>query len=369
MSNGNTGSRYPILNHFNGEQIKESVDSFRKGEKGLFFFMKLAALILVAAGLWVYVLPPLFIMAGKALAVIGTLVLVGAFIIALPVIVKGLRRFTRFMHKSLIKHDPFGELYEQKDKLKANKTNFNLSQGKINNLREQMEVSASKSENDAADYQEKILQYNKKASKIKARMNAAIEKSGAAAKGEDEYINDNVELMKVVSQASRIGHMLEQAKDFVVKYGLRAATMKRLAQKLIMVGAALDIKILDFDATIEILEKDFEYAREAREATTVVKNSLEFEDGWEVKYALGVVTTTIAQDNAITSANFTDINALTANYDMDSDVLYDKLNILADNINTGNDIIPSANKFNAVDYKPTHEEKMTAGGGFGSDMF
>tara|TARA_R110000772_G_scaffold17946_3_gene50025 strand:+ start:163231 stop:164334 length:1104 start_codon:yes stop_codon:yes gene_type:complete len=358
----------PLMKHFEGNQIKESVDSFRKGEKGLFFFVKIAALIAVGYLLWIYVLPPLFIAIGKLIAVISTVAIVGIFIAFIPVMLKALRRFTRFVHKSLIKHAPFEELYEQRDKLDGNTLNFNKAQGTVKNLKSQMEIGAAEAEEKAISYQEKILSYKKKATKLKNKLDDAVTKRGVAAKGEDEYVNDSADLMKVLSHAERMGHMLEQEKDFVVKYGVRAATMKKLTQKLVMVGTALEIKVLDFDATIEILEKDYAYAKASKEATTMAKNSLTFTEGWEVEYALDVVTSTIAQDIAITSANFASIDMLTTNYSMDSDELYDKLNLLADNIDTGKDVVPSAKSYNREDFKPTHDDRVKSGG-FGENIF
>lgn len=352
----------PILQHFEGSQIGKSVDSFRKGEKGLFWFLKLGAMAAIAWGLWVYVLPAVFLAVAKLSAIAITVVGVIFLILAAPVIFKGLRRLTRVMHKSIIKHDPFAELEDQKLKMAGNKRKFQLAKGKISQLHQTMQIEAANSEEAANNYQKKITTLHKKAQSLKNSLLKMEEKLGVKAKGEDSYIHDHNELLKVVSEAGRIEHQLKQEKDFVSKYGSRAVIMKKFGQKLSKVETAMDIKILDFDATIQILKKDHAFAQKSREATDTAKSAMMFTTGWEVEYALDVVTTTIAQDIAITSSNLNDIDLLTANYAVDSDELYTNLETLANNISVGKDLVSSANEYNAVDYKLTSNDKIKSGG-------
>lgn len=98
-------SELPILKHFNQNEISTKVDTFRKGEKNLFWFLKLAVLVGIGFLTWTYVLPPVFQAIGQMLAVAATAVMVVAGIIMAPVIVKGIRLFTRAIHKALIKYD------------------------------------------------------------------------------------------------------------------------------------------------------------------------------------------------------------------------------------------------------------------------
>lgn len=51
-------SQLPMMKHFSKDEIATKVDNFRKGEKGIFWFLKLAALIGVGYLTWTYVLPP-----------------------------------------------------------------------------------------------------------------------------------------------------------------------------------------------------------------------------------------------------------------------------------------------------------------------
>jgi hypothetical protein len=129
----------------------------------------------------------------------------------------------------------------------------------------------------------------------------------------------------------------------------------------------MDIKIADFDATVEMLKKDYEFGQKSNAATTAAKNAMLFDKSWELDYALDVVTSTIASDIAITSGNLRDIDSLTANYAMDSDELYTNLDVLADKIKTGADVIPSAKQYNNPEYRLTESDKLSSGG-FG-DMF
>ena len=357
----------PILKHFEGNEIKESVDSFRKGEKGLFFFLKLGAAAAILYFSWLYVFPPIFKMIGRLAGIASGIVLVIALIMLAPVLLKGLRRLTRFLHKVVIKHDPFGELEEQEGKIRQMKTKVQRATGQMKNIKSQSEQNAVQSEELATDYQNNIISLQKKAKKLKDIMTELEAKLGAKAKGEDEYVNAFNNLRKVTSEGQRVAHMLEQQKNFVGKYGSRAVVMKKIIHKLETTETSLDIKILDFVATIDILKADYAFAKESREATDAAKSVLTFTESWEVEYAIDVITSTIAQDIAITSGNIKDIDMLTTNYAVDSDELYDKLENIANSINTGNDIVPSAKEYNAVDYELTFDDRAKAGG-FG-DIF
>jgi len=356
----------PIFKHFNESEISANVESFRNGEKSLFWFIKLGALIAACYLTWVYILPPVFIAVGQYIAIAVTGILLVFTIIAMPVILKGIRLFTRFLHKSLIKYDPFAELERQKGLMIDNQQTFRMAKGKIQELRSEMEIDADKNEKDAKSLQNKILSLNDKAKKLKTQMDD-MTKSGASAKESDEYVNANSELFKTVSDSQRISYQLTQAKDFVQKYGARAAIMKKFGQKLTMVETSMDIKILDFDATIVILKKDYEFAQKSRTATEAAKSAMQFGETWELDYALDVVTNTIASDIAITSGNLKDIDSLTKNYAIDSDELYANLDTLANNIRIGGEVIPEAKQYSLPDYQLTQQDRLKSGG-FG-DIF
>ena len=117
---------------------------------------------------------------------------------------------------------------------------------------------------------------------------------------------------------------------------------------------------------IDILKREYEFAKESRAASTAAKDAMFFTDGWEVEYALDIVTSSVAADLAVTNANFNDIDTITA-LPMDSDEMYIKLEALADSINDGSAPVPSAKKYTRPEYKATYEDK--AASGFDESMF
>jgi hypothetical protein len=360
-------SELPILKHFNQNEISTKVDTFRKGEKNMFWFFKLAALIGVGYLTWTYVLPPVFQAIGQMLAVAATGVLIVAGVIMAPVIVKGIRLFTRALHKALIKYDPFAQLEIERQKMLANQQTFRVAKQNIVTLKQEMEVEADRSEKEAEQGQTKILSLQGKAANIKQAMDDMIKEKGVAAKGEDDYVNHAASLQKLLAESQRVANQLNQSKDFVQKYGSRANVMKKMGQKLTLVETAMDIKIQDFDATIIMLKKDYAFGQKSNAATTAAKSAMGFTKGWEFDYALDVVTSTIAADIAITAGNLKDIESITSNYTLDSDELYANLNAVADKIKVGADIIPDAKQYSNPEYNLTSSDKLKSGG-FG-DMF
>jgi hypothetical protein len=361
----------PIFKNFSEGEISKNVDSFRKGfinEKGMFNFFKLAVLLGCLYGGWLLlgalptILAPVFEAIGQFLHVVTTVLLIVFAVIFAPVAIKAIRMFTRMIHKTLIKYDPFAELYRQKALMLENQKTFRISKATIANLKQDCDIEADKNEKDAKKFQDRILQLDKKAKALKTSMDDLVKEGGMAAKGSDEYINANDELFKTVSESQRIAYQLAQAKDFVQKYGARSAVMKKFGQKLNMVETSMDIKILDFDATIEILKKDFDFAQKSRTATDAAKSAMLFTKSWELEYALEVVTSTISSDIAITAGNIKDIDSLTKNYALDSDELYTNLGTLADNIRIGNDVIPQAKAYNNPEYQLTSTDKLNSSG-------
>lgn len=351
----------PIFKHFSESEISNQVDSFRKGEKGLFWFIKLGFFAALAYATWVYVLPPVLQAIGQMLGIIASGILILFVIIAAPVIIKGLRQLTRFLHKTLIKNDPFGELANQKQLMIQNREKFRIAKGKISELKTECEIEASRNQKEAEKLQNDVLKGQERARKLKDAMDAMVAKDGPAAKGTDEYVNMNSDLLKVLSESQRISYQLEQDKDFVKKYGVRANVMMKFGQKLTMVETSMDIKILDFDATVEMLKKDYDFAEKSKNATTAAKDAMLFTTPWELDYAIDVVTNTISTDIAITSGNLKDIDSLTKNYNLDSDELYANLDTLASNIRGGGDIVPDAKSYKNPDYQFTSDDKQKSG--------
>ncbi|NJM25373.1 MAG: hypothetical protein HC859_07680 [Bacteroidia bacterium] len=190
---------------------------------------------------------------------------------------------------------------------------------------------------------------------------------GEAAKETDEYVELQTSLMKTLSEAQRTSHMLNQSNGLIRKYGTRAHVIGKLDRKLNMVQTAIDIKIADFEVSIDMLKKEYAFAQAAKDATEQAKSAMLFTKGWELDYALDVVTSTVAMDLAVTRENLLDIDSLTSQYSLDSDELYSKLEKLADQIKTESYEVPEARKYANPNYKLSDSDK-TESPGFG-DIF
>ncbi|MBE0392541.1 DNA repair ATPase RecN [Flavobacterium sp. 7E] len=359
----------PILKHFDESkgEIALSTNTLKKGEKSIFWILAMGLLGLGGYLTWTYIIPPLFTMLGQAIALSATGVFLIFLVMMFPVIMKALRFATKNLHKALIQSNPFNELDEQKQKMVKNRQVFKNTKAKLKGLKYEMELEATKSEKEAQSFQEEVLSLQRQSEKLKSAMDEIVRINGAVAKDTDEYVALQSELARKLSNSQRISNQYEQSKSFIKKYGVRANVLGKMDRKLTLAGTAIDIKIADFDATVIMLKKEFEFAKNAKEATESAKSAMMFTKDWELEYALEVVTSTIALDIAKTSENLIDIDALTSKYSVDNDELYSRLDSLADKIKTGDNIIPDSTKYSSPNYKMTKEDKLDSGG-FG-DIF
>jgi hypothetical protein len=349
----------PILKHFDEAkgEIAINTEKFRKGEKPIFGIVTLALLAAAAYFFVTFALPIIFTTIGY---IIAGVLLVLVFVMW-PVIMKALRWITRSVHQALIQFNPFAELEEQKQKMIDNRDLFKNQKAKLKSLKGEMEQEAAKSEKEAKTYQESILSLKSQSDKLKIAMDNILAEKGAAGKDTDEFVNLQSELAKRLSNSQRVGQQYEQSKSFIQKYGSRANVLGKLDRKLTLAGTAIDIKIEDFDATIGMLRKEYEFAQNAKAATESAKSAMLFTKDWELDYALNVVTSTIAQDIANTSENLLDIDNLTSQYTIDSDELYTRLDTMADKIKTGESAVPEAKKYSSPNYKLDSDDKSAAG--------
>jgi hypothetical protein len=362
-------SELPILKHFDESkgEIALSKNTLKKGEKSLFWILAVGLLGGLGYLTWTYIIPPLFTMLGQAIAISATGVFLVFLVMMYPVIMKGLRFATKNIHKALINSNPFNELEEQKDKMIKNREVFKATKAKLKGLKTEMEIEASKSEKEAKTFQDDILSLQRQSEKLKSAMDEMVKQNGIGAKDTDEYVTLQSELARKLSDSQRISNQYEQSKNFTQKYGVRANVLGKMDRKLTLAGTAIDIKIADFDTTITMLRKEYEFAKNAKQATESAKSAMMFTQSWELDYALEVVTSTIAQDIARTSENLLDIDTLTSKYSVDNDELYSRLDSLADQIKTGDSTIPDSTKYSSPNYKMTKDDKLNAGG-FG-DIF
>lgn len=357
----------PILKHFEKNEITLNPQNWRKGERGIATVIGVVLLGTIAWGLYQFVLPVIFTWIGQTMGAIASAVLVIGFFIMLPVILKGLKRLARQVHKLLIKYDPFGELEEQKEKMIQNRNEFKQAKAKIKAIKSNMETEAQKAEVESKSFQDKVLTLQQRAETTKQKMVELEKIKGAAAKDSDEYVEHQTGLMKTLSEGQRVSHLLNQSTGLVRKYGSRAHVIGKLDRKLNMVDTAMEIKIADFDVSIDMLKKEYAFAEAARTATEQAKSAMLFTKTWELDYALDVVTNTISLDLATTKENLLDLDSLTSQYSMDSDELYSNLDKLADKIKTDGYVLPEAAKYNNPNFKMGAEDKA-ASGGFG-DIF
>jgi hypothetical protein len=352
----------PILKHFEKSEITLSPKNWRKGEKGIAGILGLILLGLAGWATFTYILPVVLTMVGKVLGAILSAGLVIAFFIFLPVIIKALKKMARSVHKAIIRDDPFGELEEQKGKMIKNRQHFASAKAKIKSIKATMEQESTKAEKEAQEYEQKVVQIRDKAAKMKGTLDEMERSKGKAAKETDEYVDVQTKLMKLLSDGERTTHQLNQSSGLVRKYGTRAHVIGKLDRKLNVVATAIDIKIADFEVSIDMLKKEFEFAKAARSATEEAKSAMLFTKGWELDYALDVVTSTVAMDLAVTQENLFDLDSLTSQYSLDSDELYTKLDKIADQIKTDTYDVPEAKKYSNPNYNLSDKDKQEAGG-------
>lgn len=339
----------PIMKHFGEGEIKLNPQEWRKGEFGLFSFLAILALAAGGYLLWVYVLPVLGMILQMVVAASAVILL---FMCREPIF-KLFKSIARNMHKAVIRHRPFEELERQEVLMKENEKKFVKSRGMIQNLRDQMKIEAVKQEQEAIRLQDEIEQFNDKAKALVAKRDSITDQES------DDFINVINDIDTLVSASERATHMLKQAKDFTIKYGDRGAIMGKLDRKLSRIATKIKIKILDFQATIVILRRDYDFAENSRAATEAAKNAMLFDKSWELDYAMDVITSTIASDIAATANNLSDIDMMTGSLmnQMDDDAMFKKLDKLANSIKTGEDVVVEAKKYNNPNYQRTTEDR------------
>lgn len=354
-------SSLPIFKHFAEGEFKISdPKALKGGQKGLYSILRLGLLGVMGYLVWTYVLPPILIAVGGVLsyaAVAATIVMCA--LLCVPAF-KFMKSLARKAHKAVIKSDPFMELEAQRQKMVDNKKRFYESKGTIQGLEQKMKQEASNSEKEAKSMQAKITAMQSKVSVLKKEIGTITNKDS------DEYVNTINELERSASESERLMMMYNQANDFAQKYAARGNIMGSLNRKLTRVAGKMDIKILDFDATIQILKNDWEFAKKSREATDAAKKAMGGQKEWELEYALDVVTSTIAADISITQSNLTDIDQLTANFSIDDDALFAKLEDVSNRIESGDEKVVDTKKYNNPNYNLSQDDRNAAGG---FDMF
>jgi ribosomal protein L22 len=352
-------SSLPISRHIDLEKMGLDPTKWKKGEKNIFRIISIALIAGAGIALWVYLIPILFAVMVKTLAVLafaGGMFLLYTF---RKPLYKMLRGLSRGLHKSIIKSRPFAELEVQREKMFAQKEQFRDARITIRKLRNQAQELANKNANDAKSYKAEITSDRKTAEKLKKHV-VAMEQANQ--KDTDEYVEIKTKFTKKLNSARRTMHLYEQANTFGQKYGVRASAMGRLERKLALVGNAVDDKLADFDVSVDMLKKEYDFAKSARIATDSARSIMGLTSNWELEYALEVVTDSIAQNLAVTSENLSDIDSLTEKYQWDDDRLYDELDAIANKFASGEEEVIDTDKYRNPEYRLTPEDRSVSGG-------
>lgn len=359
----NIQEKLPIFKHFDTSQIDTSGKNLTSGQKNLSTIIKLGLLGGAGYAIWKYILPPLFLMLGQMIAIAGAIAFVIFLFLARHAIFKAIDNAAKGMHKAVIKSDVWAEFARQRSRMEANKVKFFSSKGNISSLKEGMKADAEKSEKEANDLKFEMGQLEKEAVILRSDV------ANAADKDSDDYHAKSIKLDRLAAKIEGAMYRYEQANILTQKYGARAATMTKLERKLEWVANKMDIKIMDFDNTIYLLKKDWEYNRKSAEATQAAKDTMLFDKSWEFDYALELVQTTIAADNAMTEMNLRDIDNITQNFSSNNDSVFAKLDALTQKIDSGEEKVIEAKKYNNPNYELTSKDKSAMSGFGGGNMF
>lgn len=340
-----------------------NLDKFRKGELPIFNISKILVLGGIGVvGYWFVsgFLASLFIMLGQLLAAIVTGLAVLFTIMMLPVIFKAMRRLTRVIHKALIRYDPFGELYEGIAKMFAN---LDLIKNSIKKIRE-LEDSTSKK---ALEYELKVKEYGDAIDNAHSFINKARSKRdeiqnrlGKEAEHDDEYIKLYLAETEKLAGVNNMIRQNQQAKDLIIKYGMRHDRMKKTRQKLEKVFSFTKIKIAETETSVKILETDYKFAKEGAAATrAAVEATKGFEGNWSTEYAIEVATASISADLQEMSMNLKEIDSIANGFDLDNDTMYDRLLKYTDDMKVTP--VVTADRYLKGNFTPTQQEKTISG--------
>lgn len=351
----------PIVKTLGENQIVTKVDNFRKGEKGLNYFLRAGVYGAIGYGIWTYVLPVAFVALGQLIALAITAALALFLFFAAPAIFSLIKILARNLHKAVIKFKPFEQLAKERQKYVDNQIQFRTAQQGIKVIQNDMADSADKMKLAAENANADTFRLQGKAENLRAEMKAITDKLGPKGKEEDEYVNLAVKLQKVLADSQLVLDRERNSKIFMDKYKAREMVMKKLSQTLVMVGGQMEIKIAQFDQTVEFLKADYDFAQKSNAATTAARNTIGFDSNWERDYAIECVIESISLDTAATSGNLRDIQSLTSNYNLDSDELYANLEKATQRLSI-DDGITDFNKYKNPDYVMTDKDNRNAGG-------
>jgi hypothetical protein len=359
----------PILKHLDGGQQLSSVNpqNWKRGEKSIAWFVGMAILAAAAYGFFMYVLPVILTALSQTLAAIVVVVTVVFAVMAFPLIFKLFRRIIRGLHKMLIKIDPFAELDDQLGKMKSSRQQFESVKAEINACKIQMKQEAVKAEKMAKDAGQKVVYCQEEAAALKIKLDKMTEKGGDAARETDDFVELEGKMNAAIGDGNRSVSEAETYKRMVDTFGSRANVFSKLDRKLVGYGHAFDEKIKDFSTSITLLKTESRAMEAANNATTRARKVLGQDQGWEMDYALEVISGQIANDIAATQANIRDLDSIVKDFNPNDERAYARLEDFSNKIKGGEFEVSDPNRVSNPNYKLTPEQK-NAGGGI-TDIF
>lgn len=347
------------------EKGKQKFSRWRKGEKGIpavISTLIILALIGVAGwGLFTYILPAVFAWLGIVAAVSSSIAAVVFLALASPGIYSWFRKIARAIHKAAITWSPFDEFDDQIKKMWRNYKNFLEGKSTIKALRSRFESTAKAEIEKAAEAQEKVQDFTKKAGQIKAKMSDMVAKGGEDAKETDEYAELQTQYDSANSAGLRAANELKNSKGWAEKHAARSNVFAKLDRKLLIGANRMQNMIKDFESQVDLLKKDYEGAQTSANATNILKQFFSGKKSWELDFVMDFVTGKIEKDYATTAQNIEELNSVISDFDFNSDDAYEKLEKLSNKISAGEDILPDVERISNVNHKLTGSEKSSAG--------
>lgn len=361
-----TATQLPIMKYFDdaklASQAKETLNSWRKGEKPLGAILGIALIGVIGWGIFRYVIPAVFSLLSQVIAVIVSIAAVILFILLLPAIFKMFRRIVRWVHKAIIRWDPFQELLDQKTKMWQTHELFLKHKAKIKQLRNDFEAMSMQTKEAAENAKAEVQKQTRKAGELKAQMDQLIADKGEGVKETDEFVELQQSFINATSAGTRTNTTLEKNIEWTTKYAARSNIFANLDRKLAIGATLLENKIKDFEESITIMKKDWEMAAASRGATTILKDILG-PDGqnWKLDYALEFVSNRISEDLAVTAQNLEDLDRNTTEFNFDSDEAYENLISITNKLDAKEISIPDPSIISNPNHKLSRDEKQSTG--------
>jgi hypothetical protein len=359
-------TQLPIMKYFDDAKLatqgRFSIEQWRKGEKPIAAILGIIVLGIVVWGLFWFVIPAVFALLSKVIAVIISILAVVLTLFLLPAILKLFRRIVRWVHKAIIRWDPFQELDDQKRKMWQTHDLFLKHKSKIKQLRTDFENMSHETQQTAEKAKAEVQHQTKKAGEFKAQMDEMIAQKGEGVKETDEYVEIQQQFINATSAGTRMNTTLEKNIEWTTKYAARSNIFANLDRKLAIGATLLENKIKDFEESINIMKKDWEMAAASKGATSILKEILgPGGQNWKLDYALEFVANRISADLASTAQNLEDLERNTVEFNFDSDEAYDNLVAIGNKLEANEILIPNPSTIANPNHKLTRDEKKSTG--------